>query len=295
MERDIVQWTGETVQPTKCVIYVPGLPGDTLHDFKNCAVRRYGISSGVDVWGVMHSGIKKELGGTVNDKVGVTVEDWVDDVKPAILQALKEGCSITVVGHSFGGFFAFHAIAELVKEGKLTRFQKEGFEPIHLITVSTPFYPIDSLPDRRPLLGMDPNQPFTYYRDSKSEEKVSLGDIRVPMASRYAYERIWEYLKENEFIDVNPDRELFTKELLNLFQLEKSASVLAETDIIFTALFLYQDRWVSSRSGDFLEELMGKRVLVETADIPSAFNRSMVEVNAHDMVSQWWLLVAKYI
>lgn len=293
---EVFRWLCPEIKTKQLVIYVPGLPGDTLSVFDKFAwgwVRKNEGNNGKEIWGVLHSGIN--IQGMVDKKVDVTADDWIEDVKVAILKANRENHPLTIIAHSFGGLFAFHALADLVKERRLASIRPIGSKPIKLITVSTPFYDLSSLPDKQPLLGMDTDLPYTFYKDLESRDKMAENDDRIPMASKYAFEHIREYLNKSGLINVSNDEELFNSKLLKLFDLDEDAAILGKTDIIIINLFLRQDRWVSKKAGENLQRLIGRPILNEFCDIPVASNKSMVGVNAHDLVDQWVPMALKYI
>ena len=291
---EVLKWESQVFKPKQLVLYVPGLPGETISGFDSFASEWIGKNTGRGVWGILHSGINTP-NGTINQKEGVTSDDWVDDVKVAVLKASRHNYPLTIIAHSFGGLFAFHALAELVKEGSLDPIKSTGSKPIRFITVSTPFYDLSSLPDRRPLLGTDSELPFTFYRDTGSEEKISENDNRIPMASKYAFERIGKYLNESGLINISKDESLFNFKLLNLLNLKESAEIVGKTDITIVNLFLRQDRWVDKKSGENLQNLIQRPILNELCDIPDARYKSMVGINAHDLVDQWAPIATKYI
>lgn len=291
---EVNRWVNPESDTKQLMIYVPGLAGDTMLGFGKFAENLVDKSWGQEVWGVLHSGINLP-DGTINKKVNVTTDDWTNDVKVAILKAVRKDCPLTIISHSFGGLFAFHALADLIKEGRLPPNRSIGSKPIRLITVSTPFYDLSTLPDRQPLLGTDTDLPFTFNKDAGSDEKMAENDDRIPMASNYQFKDIWRYLSQSKLIKVNKDEKLFTSRLVSLFDLDEGARVFGKTDIIVINLFLRQDRWIGKKAGENLQRLIGRPILNELCDIPAAFNESMVNVNAHDLVDQWAPMVVKYI
>lgn len=313
---EAILWHSSNSEVGGTIIYVPGFPGDTLESFGDEASRWTLGEKGFKVYGLIHSGIEISRentdkltagvqfnGGVVNGEadstsggkikeVGVTSEDWVEDVKTAIVQAQKDGLPITIVSHSLGGLFALTALAELIEEGSIDRFSSQ----IRFITVSSPLYLIGSLPDRKPLTGVDTKQSFTFYRDQRSKEAMSQHDNRIPMASEYAFKRIWRYLRDGNLIKVISNQERFNAKLNGVVtSLKNKAALLGKTDIPVIALFPRQDRWVSSKAGRDLQQMIGKPIIADSFDIPSALNQSMVEVNAHDLVDQWARFVYKYL
>ncbi len=258
------------------VVYVPGIPGNTLDEFGEEASHwTLGDKKWV-VWGVPHSGLCGNRG--IAKKSGVVPEDWVWDAKIVIKGQYSKEMPLVVIGHSFGGLFALAALADLAREEEIDRYHSQ----IQLITVSSPTYFKSSLPDTHPLLGTNSNAKFSFYPE--------------PMASISAFEHIWDYLQAINLGGALADRDKFNTNLMQLIEgLEKRVAVLGNSEIKVITLFPKQDRWVGEKAGQDLQQMMQRKILIESFDIPSSGYQSTVDVNAHDLVKEWSGAVCKYL
>ena len=305
---DLLKLENPDKSTTRNIVYIPGLAGDTMVKFIQGAKKWVDQAN---VFGVLHSGIidqpgneclfartGKGDGSTVNNSIEVTADDWVRDVKVAILHAIESNQPLDLICHSFGGIFAIKAIHDLIAKSSMERYRAAGQKPIRLILISVPTYVEPALPDRRPLLGTDQNQPFSFYHDANSLDAMSTPDDRIPMASMTAFDGIHDYLLYCRLIAVEPDKEQFNQSFRQLItNLPLYFSLLKDTDIQIASLHPYQDRWVSKQAGECLERMIGRYILIEKFDIDYAFNHSTTNINAHDaeFVNEWMRVVAKII
>ncbi|MDD3648408.1 MAG: hypothetical protein PHS44_07995, partial [Candidatus Dojkabacteria bacterium] len=210
-------WIGRAASDiSRMVIYIPGLPGDTVDEFTKFASEFAQKERETSIYGIIHSGtiIHPEIswmnnladygfrrneiingttlsisGCSISDS-GVLPEDWIRETKSAILHMSKMACRVSLAGHSFGGLFLLHALAELVKEEIIN----PSLHKISVILVSVPTYDMRSLPDRKALHGTDSKQNFTYYHCPSHHEAVDQDDSRIPMSSLYSLIHLWQYL-----------------------------------------------------------------------------------------------------
>ncbi len=302
------------------ILYVPGLPGDTTKQFNDFVLnpgnqKTFFVDTTIKI--LPHSGVnpgkngdlvagrhdfkfvvnggRKGHGGNIG-YVGVFPSDWVDDVQISLLDhiTLWPNTPIKIIAHSFGGIFTLVALSELIAQGKIEKYVGASRPSIKLVLVSSPTYDLSALPDRAPLLGSDKTADFTYYRDGLSKEKMVADDLRIPMASIYAFSHIWDFLHNTDFIKVVDDKEKFNQDFFDLFsRLEKSLVALKNFNIQIISLVSWLDRWVR-KAPEYLKNKLGEKIITEKIDLPGTFNQKTTGVNAHDLVEEWLPIALKY-
>ena len=132
---EVIIWNQDgKIKTTKRILYVPGLPGDTLNEFCTFVenpenIRRFFCDFEIDenrnkkpvgqteIVGVLHSGIfnntdnrkllidpEESLLNIVNeqrlDSLGITADDWIEDVKIVLIESINKNIPIKVISHS---------------------------------------------------------------------------------------------------------------------------------------------------------------------------------------------------
>lgn len=312
---EVISLSDNRYPVTQKLIFVPGLAGDTLEEFGSFSKSWINNRNGLQVIGILHSGIianqenhrltagfnnyENEIingenravnNGRIID-IGVTPTDWIQDVKNTIISMYDKQTPITLVGHSFGGIFTLIALAELIEEGKIDYINSQ----IKFITISTPFYYLNSLPDRKPLRNTDVSQSFTYYTGD-IDEKMGDTDTRIPMSSKYSFHQIWDYLNGNTLIFVNRDKDLFNNNLENVFnKIEKASEILGKSDIEIISMTPLQDRWVSRNAVKDFKQMVGREIVDFAFDLPAFYYPRFKETNTHNLTNVWAQYIERYI